>query len=75
MNNPFENADGSYRVLMNDEGQYSIWPAFLDTPAGWVTVSGAENRQRCLDYIDSRWTEMRPNHLKLAIRSGEENEK
>jgi MbtH protein len=74
MNNPFENADGSYLVLMNDEGQYSLWPAFLDIPAGWTAIYGAESRQLCLDYIDSRWGDMRPNHLKFATRIGEGNE-
>lgn len=30
MANPFEDADDTYLVLMNDEGQYSLWPAFID---------------------------------------------
>jgi MbtH protein len=64
MYNPFETADGSYLVLMNDEGQYSIWPAFLDIPAGWVGVTGVGSRQTCCDYISSRWTDLRPNYLK-----------
>ena len=35
MANPFENDAGVYRVLINDEGQHSLWPAFIVAPAGW----------------------------------------
>lgn len=34
MTNPFEDENGTFLVLVNDEGQYSLWPAFLDVPAG-----------------------------------------
>lgn len=58
MINPFENADGTFVVLINDEGQYSLWPAFLDVPSGWAAVYGEDSRQLCLDYINSRWCDM-----------------
>jgi hypothetical protein len=35
MTNPFENPDGTYLVLINDEGQHSLWPAFIEVPADW----------------------------------------
>ncbi|MGR4029499.1 MbtH family protein, partial [Bacillus sp. ZZQ-131] len=35
MTNPFENDNYTYKVLINEEGQYSLWPAFLDVPIGW----------------------------------------
>ena len=35
MTNPFEDQDGEYLVLVNDEGQHSLWPAFREIPAGW----------------------------------------
>lgn len=38
MANPFENADGTYLVLVNEEGQYSLWPGFIDVPSGWTVV-------------------------------------
>ncbi len=38
MANPFENADGTYLVLINEEGQYSLWPGFIDVPSGWTVV-------------------------------------
>ena len=51
MSNPFEDENGSYVVLINDEGQYSLWPEFIDVPAGWTTVHQPASRQTCLDYI------------------------
>ncbi|MCE5170675.1 MbtH family protein [Paenibacillus profundus] len=63
MTNPFEQANGSYLVLMNDEGQYSLWPAFAMVPEGWSPVLGPEMRQVCLDYINSQWTDLRPRSL------------
>lgn len=66
MSNPFEDADGRYLVLRNDEGQYSLWPAFADVPAGWERVHGEADRQSCLDYVNEHWTDMRPLSLITA---------
>lgn len=73
MTNPFENEKGKYLVLINVEGQYSIWPAFLDIPSGWETIYGEESRRICLDYINLNWIDMRPNSLKTVISVGEES--
>jgi MbtH protein len=67
MDNPFE-ADGNFHVLINDEGQYSLWPAFIDVPAGWSIVLEDTDRQACLDYIEQHWTDMRPRTLIEATR-------
>ncbi|MDS0527392.1 MbtH family protein [Clostridium sp. SHJSY1] len=72
MSNPFENPNGTYFVLINNEGQYSIWPAFLDIPSGWTTIYGEESQKLCLDYINSNWVDMRPNSLKSEISIGKE---
>jgi MbtH protein len=63
MTNPFEDPDGSYFVLINDEGQYSLWPAFIDVPDGWRIVHGEDTRQAALDFINENWTDMRPASL------------
>jgi MbtH protein len=63
MTNPFEDENGTYVVLINDEGQYSLWPEFIDVPAGWTTVHEPASRQTCLDYINQNWTDMRPRSL------------
>jgi len=61
--NPFEDENGTYVVLVNDEGQHSLWPAYIDVPAGWIMVFGENTRRSCLDYIDANWTDMRPRSL------------
>lgn len=63
MTNPFENADGRYYALINEEGQYSLWPAHLDVPAGWSVAHGPEGRQDCLDHVNEHWLDMRPRSL------------
>jgi MbtH protein len=66
MTNPFEDPDGTYLVLVNDERQYSLWPAFAELPAGWSVTFG-ESRQSCLDYNNENWTDMRPLSLVRAM--------
>jgi len=61
--NPFEDEHGSYLVLVNDEGQHSLWPADIDVPAGWRVVVGPDGRAQCLAYIEANWTDMRPASL------------
>jgi MbtH protein len=63
MTNPFDDEDGEFCVLINDEGQYSLWPTFKEVPAGWSTVGPVGKRQACLDYIEENWTDMRPKSL------------
>lgn len=67
MTNPFEDEDGSYLVLVNDENQHSLWPAHIDVPAGWRTVFGEDGRQACLDYVTEHWTDLRPRSLIEAM--------
>lgn len=63
MSNPFEDENGVYLVLANDEGQHSLWPAALAVPEGWRTVHGEAGRASCLEYIEANWTDMRPASL------------
>ncbi|WP_432252259.1 MbtH family protein [Streptomyces sp. HNM1019] len=67
MSNPFENPDGRYLVLVNEEGQHSLWPAFAEVPAGWTVTHGEDGRQECLDYVNEHWTDMRPASLVNAM--------
>jgi MbtH protein len=61
--NPFEHEDGRYLVLVNSEGQHSLWPTFLDVPTGWIVAHNEDTRQGCLDYVKENWTDMRPYSL------------
>jgi MbtH protein len=61
--NPFEDKDASYYVLVNDEGQHSLWPVFAEVPAGWTIAHGQATREACLEYVNEHWTDMRPLSL------------
>ena len=63
MSNPFDSEDGRFFALVNDEGQYSLWPAFAEVPAGWKVAHEEDTRQVCLDFIEKNWTDMRPKSL------------
>lgn len=59
----FENND-SWRVVINLEDQYSIWPTFKDIPLGWKAVGDIGTKEWCLSYIKENWVDMRPRSLK-----------
>jgi MbtH protein len=69
--NPFDDPDGRFLVLVNDEGQHSLWPVFADVPAGWTVVFGEDSpgdapgadRAAALEYVEQHWTDMRPRSL------------
>ena len=67
--NPFEDEDGEYYALVNDEGQYSLWPAFADIPAGWAVAHGKGSRRACLAFVEENWTDMRPKSLVAQMAS------
>ncbi|MFI6133642.1 MbtH family protein [Micromonospora sp. NPDC051141] len=67
MTNPFEDPDGRFVVLVNDEDQHSLWPTFADVPAGWRVVHGEDTRESCLAYVEEHWTDMRPRSLVEAM--------
>ncbi|WP_262706016.1 MULTISPECIES: MbtH family protein [Streptomyces] len=73
MTNPFDNPDGTFLVLVNDEGQHSLWPAFAEVPAGWEVVVQETDRKTCLDYIETNWTDMRPKSLIEAMNRAEQS--
>lgn len=65
--NPFDDADGRFLVLVNDEGQHSLWPSFVEVPGGWAVALGESTRDACLEYIESNWTDLRPRSLAAAV--------
>ncbi len=69
--NPFDDDRGSFFVLVNDEEQHSLWPAFADVPAGWRVVYGEADRAACLDYIEQNWTDIRPKSLRERLAAGQ----
>jgi len=69
MANLFDDPNGIYFVLVNDEGQHSLWPAFVAVPAGWTTVHGEAGLQDCLDFVERSWTDLRPKSLIEAMEA------
>lgn len=61
--NPFDDPEGRFLVLENDEGQHSLWPSFAEVPGGWTIVLQENTRDTCLDFIEDRWTDLRPRSL------------
>jgi MbtH protein len=61
-----------YAVVMNDEEQYSIWPADRQVPDGWQAVGVSGSKEECLAHIEKVWTDMRPLSLRrqLSEQSG-----
>lgn len=53
-----------YRVVLNDEEQYSIWPADRALPAGWRDGGVRGTKAECLAHIDRVWTDLRPLSLR-----------
>ena len=53
-----------YKVVLNHEEQYSIWPADRETPLGWREAGKTGSKKECLDYIQEVWTDTRPLSLR-----------
>lgn len=60
MTAPFDDPDGSYAVLVNGEGQHSLWPRFAAVPPGWRPVGPTGPRADCLAYVEEHWIDLRP---------------
>ena len=53
-------------VLLNGEGQYSLWPAGKPTPDGWTRAHPPASKAECLAFVEAEWTDMRPRSLAAA---------
>ncbi|BBH67860.1 MbtH protein [Actinoplanes sp. OR16] len=63
-----DTAGPEYRVVLNHEQQFSLWPVERDAPAGWSDEGTRGSRQQCLDRIESVWTDMRPRSVRGELR-------
>jgi MbtH protein len=59
----------TYRVVVNQEEQYSIWLATKPVPLGWNEVGREGTKSECLAYIEEVWTDMRPLSLRRAMNA------
>jgi MbtH protein len=65
--NPFDDDNGSFFVLVNDEEQHSLWPEFAEVPDGWRITFGPVPRADGIAYVEENWTDMRPCGLREAM--------
>ena len=56
-----------YKVVVNHEEQYSLWPADRELPLGWKEVGQQGLKATCLAYIKEVWTDMRPLSLRKRM--------
>jgi len=63
-----DDEDLQYKVVINHEEQYSIWPTAKPNPIGWADVGKTGTKAECLAYIKEGWTDMRPLGLRDAMK-------
>ena len=70
----YENEDTTtYKVVINHEEQYSIWPADRENPLGWQDAGFSGPKAECLNYIEEVWTDMRPLSLRKRMEEYAKN--
>ncbi|MET8803380.1 MbtH family NRPS accessory protein [Streptomyces sp. NPDC004546] len=57
----------TWKVVINDEEQYALFPEPLSTPGGWREVGFTGSEEACAEYVDAHWTDMRPRSLREAM--------
>jgi MbtH protein len=63
----FDSADTVFRVVLNHEEQYSIWPDYKAVPEGWREAGFVGDKAACLAHIESVWTDLRPLSLRRHL--------
>jgi MbtH protein len=63
----FDREDAVYKVLVNGEEQYSLWPEYKEVPAGWREAGKQGSKAECLAFVEANWTDMRPLSLRQKM--------
>lgn len=63
----FDREDALFKVLVNHEEQYSLWPDYKAVPTGWRETGQRGSKAECLAYVEREWTDMRPLTLRQAM--------
>lgn len=63
----------TYQVVVNDEEQYSIWPASEVPPLGWQGAGFTGSRADCLEHVERVWTDMRPRSVRERMAAAAAN--
>ncbi|GAB2893744.1 4-hydroxyphenylpyruvate dioxygenase [Streptomyces deserti] len=72
MTDAFDDEHALFSVLVNDEGQHSLWPAAATVPAGWTVAHPPADRATSLAYVNQHWTDLRPRTLVRRLRKNKE---
>ncbi|MFF0451631.1 MbtH family protein [Streptomyces sp. NPDC004609] len=64
---PFDDPEGRFLVLVNDEGQHSLWPSFAEVPGGWTIAFTENTREACLEFVETHWIDLRPRSLAASM--------
>ena len=67
MSHTANEAEALHEALINDEEQYSLWPAEKAIPAGWRKAGKLGSKEECLAFINEVWTDMRPLSLRKQM--------
>lgn len=68
----FDREDETFKVLVNHEEQYSLWPHWKQIPGGWRETGVQGDKKTCLNYVDEVWTDMRPLSLRKWMAEQEQ---
>jgi MbtH protein len=60
-------SDEQFRVVVNDEEQYSIWPQHRENASGWRDAGFGGSQEECLAHIETVWTDIRPRSVRERI--------
>ncbi|KJJ97894.1 antibiotic synthesis protein MbtH [Pseudomonas sp. 21] len=63
----FDREEAVYKVLVNGEEQYSLWPDYKEVPAGWREAGKQGSKAECLAFVEANWTDMRPLSLRQKM--------
>ena len=66
-------SETNYLVVKSEEGRYSIWPEYKEIPWGWKAEDTSGPKQKCLDHIETVWTDMRPLSLQNQMEEDQGN--
>ena len=69
-----QDQDILYKVVVNHEEQYSIWPAARENALGWKDAGKSGTKRECLDYIEEVWTDMRPLSLRKKMAESQQSD-
>lgn len=56
-----------YMVIVNKEGQYSLWLGHRSIPNGWKSTGTIGDKVECLDWVKKNWLDMRPRSLEYSM--------